>query len=175
MGLADFTQSSGWRRQAMLRKKDDEWVRLIGLFKLGKGILFLLIGVGFAAFLQKDTAEQVMGWMRLLSLRQENHYIDLLLSWAMGFNRRDIGDLAIGIFVYAVLLLSESAGLLMLKRWAEYLTVLSTATFIPLEIWSDIRRFGLTKSLLLVLNVLAVWYLAVRLWTNRRPLRVEVA
>ena len=159
----------------MLQKKGDDWIRVIGLFKLGKGLLFLLVGLGFATFLQKDMAEQVIGWMRLLSLRQENHYIDLLLSWAMGFNRRDIGALEVGIFVYAVLLLTESAGLLLLKRWAEYLTVVSTATFIPLEVWSDIRRFGLTKSLLLTLNILAVWYLVVRLSASREQLRVEVA
>jgi uncharacterized membrane protein (DUF2068 family) len=111
----------------------------------------------------------------LLSLRQENHYIDLLLSWAMGFNRRDIGALEVGILVYAMLLLTESAGLLLLKRWAEYLTVLTTATFIPFEVWSDIRRFGLTKSLLLTLNVLAVWYLVVRLLASRQELRIKVA
>jgi uncharacterized membrane protein (DUF2068 family) len=62
--------------------------------------------------------------------------------------------------------------LLLLKRWAEYLTVFTTACFIPLEIWSDVRRFGLTKTALLVLNILAVWYLSVRLWSRgaeRRP------
>ena len=148
----------------MFARKGDNWIRLIGLFKLGKGLLFLLVGLGLATFIQKDTADQVIGWMRLLSLRQENRYIGNLLSWAIGYDRRGIGALEASILVYAVLLLTESAGLLLLKRWAEYLTALTTASFIPLEVWSDMRRFGLTKTVLLLLNVLTVWYLSVRLW-----------
>jgi len=148
----------------MFAKKGDNWIRLIGLFKLGKGLLFLLVGLGLATFIQKDTADQVIGWMRLLSLRQENRYIGNLLSWAIGYDRRGIGALEASILVYSMLLLTESAGLLLLKRWAEYLTALTTASFIPLEVWSDMRRFGLTKTVLLLLNVLTVWYLSVRLW-----------
>jgi len=117
--------------------------------------------------------EQVTGWMRLPWLRQENRYIGMLVSWAMGFNRRDIGVLEVSIFVYAALLLTEGVGLLLLKRWAEYLTVLTTAAFIPLEVWSDVRHFGLTKTVILFLNVLAVWYLSSRLWTNRRESRLR--
>ena len=156
----------------MFARKSDNWIRLIGLFKLGKGLLFLLLGLGFATFIQNDTAEQVIGWMRLLSLRQENRYIGNLLSWAIGYDRRGLGALETSILVYALLLLTESGGLLLLKRWAEYLTVFTTACFIPLEVWSDVRRFGLTKTALLVLNILAVWYLSVRLWSRgaeRRP------
>jgi uncharacterized membrane protein (DUF2068 family) len=138
---------------------------VIGLFKLGKGILFFLVGLGFATFMQKDMTDQVISWMKPLSLLQENRYIDMLLSWAMGINRREIGALEAGIFIYAALMLTESAGLLALKRWAEYLTVVTTASFIPLEFWSDIRRFSSMKSLLLFLNLLAVWYLSARLWT----------
>jgi uncharacterized membrane protein (DUF2068 family) len=156
----------------MFARKSDNWIRLIGLFKLGKGLLFLLLGLGFATFIQNDTAEQVIGWMRLLSLRQENRYIGNLLSWAIGYDRRGLGALEASILVYALLLLTESGGLLLLKRWAEYLTVFTTACFIPLEVWSDVRRFGLTKTALLVLNILALWYLSVRLWSRgaeRRP------
>jgi uncharacterized membrane protein (DUF2068 family) len=150
----------------MFARKSDNWIRLIGLFKLGKGLLFLLLGLGFATFIQNDTAEQVIGWMRLLSLRQENRYIGNLLSWAIGYDRRGLGALEASILVYALLLLTESGGLLLLKRWAEYLTVFTTACFIPLEVWSDVRRFGLTKTALLVLNILALWYLSVRLWSR---------
>ena len=116
-----------------------------------------------------------MGWMRLPWLRQENRDIGLLLSWAMGFSRRDVGVLEASIFVYAALLLVEGVGLLLLKRWAEYLTVLTTAAFIPLEVWSVVRHFGLVKTAILFLNVLAVWYLSARLWTNRQELRLRAS
>ena len=155
----------------MFARKGDDWVRLIALFKLFKGLLFLLVRLGFATVIQRDMAEQIIGWMRLLSLRQENHYIDLLLSWATGFNRRDMGVLEFSISIYAALLFTEGVGLLWLKPWAEYLTVVTTTAFIPLEVWSDVRRFGPTKTMILVLNILAVWYLSVRLWTSRHEAR----
>lgn len=157
----------------MFARKGDNWIRLIGLFKLGKGLLFLLIGLGLATFIGKDTGEQMIGWMRLLSLGQENRYIGHLLSWAIGYDRHAVGALELSILVYALLLLTESAGLLLLKRWAEYLTALTTASFIPLEVWSDLRRFGLMKTTLLLLNVLTVWYLSLRLWPERRRKAVE--
>ncbi len=159
----------------MFAKKGDDWVRWVAVFKLFKGLLFLFVGLGVATFIQKDKdmEEQVTGWMRLPWLRQENRYIGMWVSWAMGFNRRDIGVLEVSIFVYAALLLTEGVGLLFLKRWAEYLTVLTTAAFIPLEVWSDVRHFGLTKTVILFLNILAVWYLSSRLWTNRRESRLR--
>jgi uncharacterized membrane protein (DUF2068 family) len=159
----------------MFAKKGDDWVRWIAVFKLVKGLLFFLVGLGFTAFFEKEMAEQVMGWMRLPWLRQENRDIGLLLSWAMGFSRRDVGVLEASIFVYAALLLAEGVGLLLLKRWAEYLTVVTTAAFIPLEAWSDVRHFGLIKTVILFLNVLAVWYLSARLWTNRQELRLRAS
>ncbi|MGH7875808.1 MAG: DUF2127 domain-containing protein, partial [Candidatus Binatia bacterium] len=136
----------------MFTKKGDEWVRGIAVFKLVKGLLFLIVGFGVTTFFQKDMAEQVTGWMRLSWLRQENRDIGTLLSWSLGVSRRDIGVLEVSIFVYGALLLIEGLGLLLLKRWAEYLTVLSTAVFIPLEVWSDVRHFGLIKTVILFLN-----------------------
>lgn len=159
----------------MFTKKGDEWVRGIAVFKLVKGLLFLIVGFGVTTFFHKDMAEQVTGWMRLSWLRQENRDIGVLLSWLFGLSRRDVGILEASILVYGALLLVEGLGLLLLKRWAEYLTVLSTAVFIPLEVWSDVRHFGLIKTVILFLNLLAVWYLSSRLWANQHELRLKAS
>jgi uncharacterized membrane protein (DUF2068 family) len=156
----------------MLTRKGDDWVRMIGVFKLCKGLVFLIVGLGFATFVHKDMADQVIWWMRLFSLRQEDHYIDMLLSWATGFNQHDFGVLKISIFVYAALMLTEGVGLMLLERWAEYLTVFATASFVPLEVWSDIRRFGWIKTFILLLNLLALWYLSTRLFASRQKLQL---
>jgi uncharacterized membrane protein (DUF2068 family) len=150
----------------MLKRKSDNWIRLIAMFKLVKGVLLLLVGAGAATLLYRNTADQLFHWTVLLSLRQENRYVGRFLSWVMGFNRRDLGVFEVSSFAYAALLLTEGVGLLLLKRWAEYLTVVITASFIPLELLSDVRRFNTTKSLILFLNVAAVWYLSARLWAD---------
>ena len=51
------------------------------------------------------------------------------------------------------LLLTEGIGLLMRKHWAEYFTVISTAVFIPLEVYEIFHRFTLTKVGVLAVNV----------------------
>jgi hypothetical protein len=42
--------------------------------------------------------------------------------------------------VYAGLLLTEGLGLLLRKRWAEYLTIITTAGLIPIELYEMSRR-----------------------------------
>ncbi|HEX9262948.1 MAG TPA: DUF2127 domain-containing protein [Candidatus Binatia bacterium] len=152
----------------MLERKSDNWVRLIAIFKLVKGVLLLIVGISAATLLYRNTTEQFFHWTALLSLRQENRYVRRFLSWIVGFNRRDLRFFEVSTFVYAALLMTEGVGLLMLKRWAEYLTVVITASLIPLELLSDVRRFSTAKTLILFLNVAAVWYLSARLWADRR-------
>ena len=143
------------------------------MFKLVKGVLLLLVGAGAATLFYRNTADQLFHWTVLLSLRQENRYVGRLLSWLIGFNRRDLRVFEVTTLAYAGLLMTEGVGLLLLKRWAEYLTVAITASLIPIELLSDMRRFSGTKSLILFLNVAAVWYLSARLWTDQQAMDLE--
>jgi uncharacterized membrane protein (DUF2068 family) len=52
------------------------------------------------------------------------------------------------------------------------LTVFATASFVPLEVWSDIRRFGWIKTFILLLNLAALWYLSTRLFASRQKLQL---
>jgi uncharacterized membrane protein (DUF2068 family) len=53
----------------------------------------------------------------------------------------------------------EGWGLWREKRWAEYLTVIVTASLIPLEIWEIIRHLTWLKVAALALNIAIVLYL----------------
>jgi uncharacterized membrane protein (DUF2068 family) len=60
--------------------------------------------------------------------------------------------------VYAVVEWTEAIGLWLERRWAEYLTVLATAGFLPLEIRELLHRVTALRVLALVVNVaLLVW------------------
>jgi uncharacterized membrane protein (DUF2068 family) len=48
----------------------------------------------------------------------------------------------------------------MQKRWAEWLTVIVTASLIPLEVWELIFRPNVGKAAVLVANTAIVIYLA---------------
>ena len=61
---------------------------------------------------------------------------------------------------------SNALGLLLRRRWAEYLTVISTALLLPLEIWEVIRRPHAMRWIVLIINLLVVFYLVIRLRRN---------
>lgn len=64
------------------------------------------------------------------------------------------------LLAYALIELVEAVGLWYAKRWAEYLTVVATAAFLPLEIYELTEHVSYLKIATLVLNVLAVLYIA---------------
>jgi uncharacterized membrane protein (DUF2068 family) len=66
---------------------------------------------------------------------------------------------AVGLVAYAAIELAEAVGLWMLKRWAEYLTVVATAAFLPLEVYEIVERLTWIRVGALVFNVAVVIYL----------------
>lgn len=69
--------------------------------------------------------------------------------------------LAALVGAYGVLELVEGVGLWRLQRWAEYLTVVATAVFLPLEIHEIAARPTVVRVGALVLNIAAIVYLLV--------------
>jgi uncharacterized membrane protein (DUF2068 family) len=67
------------------------------------------------------------------------------------------------MLVYAALLLTEGCGLLLRRRWAEYLTVVATGALVPLEVYEIARHRTWTRLAVLVVNIAIVWYLIARL------------
>jgi uncharacterized membrane protein (DUF2068 family) len=64
-------------------------------------------------------------------------------------------------FFYASLFLTEGIGLLRQKRWAEYLTVVATASLIPLEIFEVFKHVTWIRVLLFAGNLAILAYLLV--------------
>jgi uncharacterized membrane protein (DUF2068 family) len=66
-----------------------------------------------------------------------------------------------GVLGYALLEGVEAIGLWLQKRWAEYLTLIATAVFIPLEVYEIVHKGSPLKVLALIVNVAIVVYLLV--------------
>jgi uncharacterized membrane protein (DUF2068 family) len=67
--------------------------------------------------------------------------------------------LGVGIAVYAALEGTEAIGLWLERRWAEYLTLVATAVFLPLEVYELSRRLSGFRIAALVINLAIVVYL----------------
>jgi uncharacterized membrane protein (DUF2068 family) len=69
---------------------------------------------------------------------------------------------AVAAFAYAALFFVEGIGLFLRKRWAEWLTIIATASLIPIEIYELLHRVTAMKIALLAINIVVVIYLIAR-------------
>jgi uncharacterized membrane protein (DUF2068 family) len=67
--------------------------------------------------------------------------------------------IGIGVMVYGALQLVEGIGLWSLKRWGEYVAVVGTTLFIPLEVYELTDKISWLKIAVLLVNLVAVLYL----------------
>jgi len=135
---------------------------LIGLFKLFKAVLLIVVGIGAIKFMHHDLAATVTHWAQVLHVDADNRYIHRFLLRIFRVTPKQLKALSAGTFLYAALFATEGMGLLLRKHWAEYMTIITTGLFIPLEIYELARHFTTTKLVITAINVLIVWYLVAR-------------
>jgi uncharacterized membrane protein (DUF2068 family) len=141
---------------------------LIGLFKLFKAALLIVIGIGAIRFLHKDLSSSVLHWAQVLRVDPDNRYIHGTLVKIFRVTPKQLKELSVGTFIYAGLFLTEGIGLLLRKHWAEYFTIITTGLFIPLEIYELARHFTVVKLVVTVINLLIVWYLVARVRSHSK-------
>jgi uncharacterized membrane protein (DUF2068 family) len=139
----------------------------IALFKLTKGILLLIVGIGALKLLHRDVADTVAHWVDVLRVDPDNRYIHRLLTRALSVTPAQLKAASAGTFIYSGLLLTEGIGLLLRKRWAEYFTIITTAGLIPLEIYELVHHLTAAKIVILAVNVAIVVYLIARVRAHK--------
>jgi len=88
-----------------------------------------------------------------------NRYVDRALQKSGTLTPQKIRSLGIVSFIYAGLFLTEGIGLWLVKRWAEWFSVIITTSLVPVEVYEIYRHPSAIKSLVLVLNIAVVGYL----------------
>lgn len=84
------------------------------------------------------------------------------LERLLNLRRGTLGLLAVAAVVYCLLEGTEAVGLWLERRWAEYLTALATAGFLPFELEELTKRVSAVRIGALVLNVVVLVYLVWR-------------
>jgi len=79
--------------------------------------------------------------------------------------------IAVATVAYALVESAEAIGLFLRKEWAEWLVILVTVSFIPLEIFEMLTRRNPIKIASLVGNLIILWYLLKRLFEKRAQQR----
>ena len=154
------------------KEKSARCLRWIAAYNLAKGILLLALAIGLLDLLHKDVDTIVGNWIALLGLDLENRHIAALLARLDLVTDKQVGQLSGLTFLFSAVFLAEGGGLFFNQRWAKFLTVIVTASFIPIELYETFHRFGFGKLTLLVLNAAIV---ALLIGMLRKELREESA
>ena len=132
---------------------------LIAAFKLLKGVVLLAVAIGALRLLHKDLAALADHWINAFRVDPHNRYLHWLLAKLPMVDDQELKELSVGTFIYSAIFLTEGVGLALSTRWAEYFTIITTGSFLPLELYELIHRATIPKGVALVLNIAVVVYL----------------
>jgi uncharacterized membrane protein (DUF2068 family) len=167
-----------WLRWEMTRKIEvDGVIRLIILERFLKGTVLLVGGIVLVvAGTTTDLHQRVNDLQVQLDLEPGRHLWRRALSWVLDRLGSHPDAIGIAAILYGLLECVEGVGLALRRRWAEYLVVLATSAFLPLEISEVLHRASPLKAVALLLNIAIVDYLV---WRKRlfveRPRSAEPA
>jgi len=146
-----------------MAQKKDHALRAIAYFKLVKGAALFVLAIGVLHLMHRDVGEMLEHWFNKLRIDPENRYAASLLSKAGLLNERKIEVVSALTFVYSAMFLTEGGGLFFQKRWAEWFSVIATASFIPVEIFEVCKHVSIVKLILVAANMGIVGFLIFRL------------
>ncbi len=136
-------------------------VRSIGLFKIVKAIFLVAAAISVFNLLHRDIGDVVLTWAHRFHIAPGNRLLERLLEKVLTVTRRQLIVTGAVLLAYAAMFLVEGIGLLFLKHWAEWMTVITTSALIPIEIYEIIHRPTWLKAAAMLINIVLAVYLAV--------------
>jgi uncharacterized membrane protein (DUF2068 family) len=143
-------------------------LRVLAVERMVRGVFIVLIAVAVWKFSNSQTSVQQFfddDLSLLQPIAQHFHY-DLNNSPIVGtiqktfhYKHSTLVITAAALLTYALIEIVEAFGLWAAKRWAEYLTVVATAAFLPLEVYELTEKVSGFKIGTLALNIVAVLYI----------------
>ena len=156
----------GWLRWEMGRRIEvDGVIKLIILERFVKGATLVVGGIVLiAAGATTDLHQRANDLQVQLSLEPGRHLLGRLIAWILDRLGSHPNLIGLAAIVYGLLECVEGIGLVLRRRWAEYLVVLATGAFLPLEVSEVLHRPSPLKVGALLVNIAIVVYLV---WRKR--------
>jgi uncharacterized membrane protein (DUF2068 family) len=143
-------------------------LRVLAVERVVRGLLILLLVYGVLRFRDRQADlrlafDQDLPLLRPLAaklhFKLDDSGVVHTIERVLALQTRTLLSIAVGLASYAMVEVVEGAGLWYAKRWAEYLTVVATAAFLPLEIYELTEKVTGLRIGALVFNIVAVVYL----------------
>ena len=138
-----------------------------------RGLLLVALAYGIHRFEgSKDSLQRVFDdYLPRLTPVARHAGVDLqsagpvhLIQKALETDRHTLTWISVGVLAYGALELLEAVGLWLMKRWGEYVAVVGTSLFVPLEVYELLEKVTWLRVVALTVNLFAVVYLV---WTKR--------
>src|SRR6202051_1833530 len=136
-----------------MKSADNRLVRVIAVFKLLKAVLLIAVGLSALHLLHKDVANIAEHWVKMLGLDPGNRYVGRALEKSGNLTPNKIKSFGLVSFIYAGLFLTEGIGLWLVKRWAEWFSVIITTSLVPVEIYEILAHPTPIKCFVLVVYI----------------------
>ena len=146
-------------------KKKGRGLMVIAVFKFIEGLGLVALGLGVRHALRGDWEQELAHWIDLLRMDPHNRYLLWAVEKLAKVDEHRLRELSVGTFFYAGLRFCEATGLALKKRWAEYLTIVTTGALVPVEVYEIFRHATWEKVVVLGVNLGVVAYLV---WELRR-------
>lgn len=151
---------------AELKKSRAPTLYAIILVKLLKGALFLSMAVVAYTLSDNDLPDEYRHLLHYLRLNPEKKFFSELALKIGTITEANVLWVAAGTAVYSLFSLIEGTGLMFRVSWAGWMAIGESAFFIPIEVFDLVHRFSMTVFIILVINIVIVWYL----YANRERL-----
>lgn len=148
------------------KKKRAPTLYVIITLKLLKGLLFVGLAVVAYNLSDNDLPAEYRNLLHILRLNPERKFWADLAVQVGTLTERKVLLTAAGTLIYSLFSLVEGTGLMFRVPWAGWLAIGESAFFIPIEIFELVHRPSIMVWVILVVNVIIVWYL----FANRQRL-----
>ena len=129
------------------------------IFKLMKGLLLLAAAGVVFSLIGVNLQQEFHRVLQEANLDPESKLFSNFAHWLQTVTPGNIRVIATGTVLYSTFSLVEGTGLWFRASWAGWMAIGESAFFIPIEIYEILERYSTTLAVILLLNVLIVWYL----------------
>jgi len=152
-----------------ISRRGDRVVVLIGAFKLLKSTLLIAIGAAALSGAPAAVLDRALHASRWTGAVSGHRTVRDAVVKLLSMDPHTMRDLGIACLFYAAMFLIEGVGLLRGRRWAEWLTVVVTVSFMPVEIYELARHRGAGELAALAINGAIAVYLVRRRMRAHAP------
>jgi uncharacterized membrane protein (DUF2068 family) len=138
------------------------------VYKLGKGVLWLVFTVVIAVSMRMGLEDRLLGFAEQLRHHSGAWSLELAKLVVRAASRRGLWTIMFALVADGAVSLVEGWALLHGHWWGPWLVVVATGSLLPLEIVALARRPHIVRALLFVLNLAIVVYLARKALRERR-------